>query len=90
MPGTGTAVRGQFRHLTLRFANGLTNGQSLRFGADRDLALSPFHDTSEGNGADELADGQTFRAAMTNRIGHGYSPIDGFGLVNAQRAVFGP
>jgi hypothetical protein len=112
VPGKGTAVRGQFRHLTLNFANGLTNGQSLRFGTDRDLALSPFHDTSEGNGADELggatfipsgrivrgglvfravlANGHTFRTAMTNRIGHGYSPIDGFGVVNAERAVFGP
>jgi hypothetical protein len=110
-PGTGTAVPGQFRRLTLHFDGGLDQGQGLQFGVDRDLALSPFHDSSEGNGADELggatfipsgkivrgglvfraelANGTSFTGVMRNKIGHGFSPIDGYGLVNAQRAVFG-
>jgi hypothetical protein len=111
-PATGTGVAGQFQRLTLTFAGGLDQGQGLQFGVDRDLALSPFHDTSEGNGADELggatfipsgrivrgglvfraelANGDTFTGVMRNRIGRGFTPIDGYGLVNAQRAVFGP
>ncbi len=52
-------MAGQFRHMTLRFGKGLRGGQSLQFGIDRDLALSPYGDTSEGNGADELG-GATF------------------------------
>jgi hypothetical protein len=112
VPATGTGVAGQFRRLTLDFGGGLDQGQGLQFGVDRDLALSPFHDTTEGNGADELggatfipsgrivrgglvfraelANGDTFTGVMRNKIGHGFTSIDGYGLVNAQRAVFGP
>ncbi len=111
VPGGGTAVAGQFRHMTLNFNQGLRRGQSLQFGIDRDLALSPFHDTSEGNGADELggatfipqrnvardglvfiatrADGRQIVGTMRNRIGSGWTPIDGFGVIDAQKAVLG-
>jgi len=111
VPGGGTAVAGQFRHMTLHFGNGLRHGQSLQFGVDRDLALSPYGDTSEGNGADELggatfipqrnvdrhglvfvatlANGHHIRGTMRNRIGAGWTPIDGFGVIDAQKAVLG-
>ena len=104
-------MAGQFRHLTLHFAKGLRKGQSLRFGVDRDLALSPFGDTSEGNGADELggatfipqrivarsgllfvatrADGGRIVGEMRNRIGFGWTPVDGYGLIDAEKAAFG-
>lgn len=34
-----------------------------------------------------LADGTVFRGTVANRIGAGYSPLDGYGFINAQRAV---
>ncbi len=34
-----------------------------------------------------LADGSTFSGVMTNRIGAGYSNLDGFGFINAEAAV---
>ena len=37
-----------------------------------------------------LADGSTFSGVMTNRIGAGYSFLDGFGFINAQSAVSQP
>ncbi|WP_395701486.1 S8 family serine peptidase [Aquabacterium sp.] len=37
-----------------------------------------------------LADGSTFSGVMTNRIGAGYSFLDGFGFINAQSAVNQP
>ncbi len=111
VPGGGTAVAGQFRHMTLNFGHGLRRGQSLQFGVDRDLALSPYGDTSEGNGADELggatfipqrivvrnglvfvatlANGRHIVGAMRNRIGSGWTPIDGYGVIDAQKAVLG-
>ena len=111
VPGGGTAVAGQFRHMTLRFGKGLHGGQSLQFGVDRDLALSPYGDTSEGNGADELggatfipqrkvarlglafvatrADGRRIVGVMKNRIGSGWTPIDGYGVIDAEKAVLG-
>jgi hypothetical protein len=111
VPGRGVSVAGQFRDMRLTFANGLKPGQLLRFGVDRDLALSPYGDSSEGNGADELGgatfipqrvvsragmvftavrvDGSKIRGVFTNRLGYGYSPADGFGLIDAQRAVLG-
>jgi Subtilase family len=110
VPGGGTAVDGQYRHMTLRFANGMKRGQTLRFGVDRDLALTAYGDTSEGNGADELggatfipqntvaarglvfvarlANGQKLVGSMRNRIGSGWTPIDGYGVINAEKAVF--
>jgi hypothetical protein len=109
VPGTGESVAGQFRHMSVRFANGLRRGQTLRFGVDRDLAVSGIGGASEGNGADELggatflpsgtavrggmrfnavrADGRVLRGVIANRLGAGFSPVDGFGLVNAERAV---
>jgi len=37
-----------------------------------------------------LADGSTFSGALTNRIGTGWSALDGFGFINAQSAVNQP
>jgi hypothetical protein len=111
VPAGGEAPDGVYRRMTLRFDKGLKRGQWLTFGVDRDLAVSPFGDTSEGNGADELGgaifvpkgtgdprgmvfaarrgDGSTIVGAFRNRLGHGYSPVDGYGLVDARRAVLG-
>ncbi len=111
VPGGGTATAGQWRHMTLRFTKGLRHGQTLMFGVDRDLALSAYGDTSEGNGADELggatfipqgrvaarglvfvvhlANGKRIEGVMRNRIGRGWTAIDGYGVINAEKAVFG-
>jgi hypothetical protein len=35
------------------------------------------------------ANGSTIRGALGNRLGHGGSPVDGYGVVNAERAVLG-
>jgi hypothetical protein len=35
-------------------------------------------------------DGGTFSGAFRNRIGNGYSPLDGYGFINAQAAVNAP
>jgi hypothetical protein len=32
----------------------------------------------------------SFNGRLTNRIGHGYSPLDGFGFINAEAAVAAP
>jgi hypothetical protein len=37
-----------------------------------------------------LADGATFEGIMKNRIGSGYSQLDGFGFINAEAAVSAP
>ncbi|MDX6300393.1 MAG: hypothetical protein QOF53_1607 [Nocardioidaceae bacterium] len=103
------SVKGQFRHLKVVFRHGLRHGQAVKFGVDRDLAISGFGGSNEGNGANELGgavlipqgrkltrgmvfkatrvDGSTFTGVIRNRLGHGFSPVDGFGLINAQRAV---
>ncbi|MET0999580.1 MAG: S8 family serine peptidase [Marmoricola sp.] len=36
-----------------------------------------------------LANGRTIRGTMVNRLGHGYTPVDGYGLVNAEEAALG-
>ena len=36
-----------------------------------------------------LSNGQTITGTMDNRVGTGWSPVDGYGLVNAQWAVLG-
>ena len=36
-----------------------------------------------------LANGQTITGYMTSKIGAGFSPVDGYGLVNAEKAVLG-
>lgn len=56
--GTGAAAK-QYRRLSLTFKSGLRKGQGLRFGIDRDLAISGFGGASDGKGADELG-GATF------------------------------
>lgn len=35
------------------------------------------------------ADGSTVRGALVNRLGRGWSPVDGYGVVDAERAVLG-
>jgi len=111
VPGGGESVAGQFRHMTLNFKSGLKEGQALRFGVDRDLAVSGFGGSNEGNGADELGgatflpsgvaepegmefvaervDGRRIRGVMSNRLGSGWTPVDGFGLIDAEEAVLG-
>jgi hypothetical protein len=37
-----------------------------------------------------LADGATFDGRMRNRLGAGFSQLDGFGFVNAEAAVNAP
>ncbi len=107
----GESVAGQYRRMTLRFTKGLRDGQGLQFNVDRDLAISGFGGSNEGNGADELGgqvfypqnraipyglgfiavreDGTKIYGAMRNRLGRGFSPVDGYGLINAEKAVLG-
>ena len=111
VPAGGQAAKGQFRRMTLSFTSNLKRGQAMKFGVDRDLAISGFGGANEGNGADELggavflpqektipiglgfiatrADGRKIYGAMTNRLGQGFTPVDGYGLVNAEKAVLG-
>jgi len=111
VPGGGQSVTGQYRHLTLNFASGLTSGQGLKFGVDRDLAISGYGGSNEGNSADELggavflpqgtantqgmtfvaelANGQKFTGMLTNQLGHGWTNVDGYGVINAEKAVLG-
>jgi hypothetical protein len=111
VPGGGQSVAGQFRHLTVNFGSGLASGQGLQFGIDRDLAVSGFGGSNEGNGADELggavfmpqgtavpqgmkfvgtlANGQQIVGTLSNRLGRGFTPVDGYGMINAEKAVFG-
>ncbi|WP_148573068.1 S8 family serine peptidase [Nocardioides caldifontis] len=111
VPAGGDAPKGVYRRMTLKFPKGLKRGQWLTFGVDRDLAMSPFGDVSEGNGADELGGaisipqgtgdprGMVFEARRTNgskivgqfrnRLGKGYSPVDGYGLLDAKKTVLG-
>ena len=108
-PGGGWP--GQFRRMHVRFRDGLARGQAVRFGVDRDLAVSGIGGSNEGNGADEIggatffpsgvavrsgmrftatrADGATFTGVVRNRLGRGFSPVSGYGLIDAQRAVLG-
>jgi hypothetical protein len=105
------AGSGQYRHLTLNFARGLTRGQSVSSGIDRDLAVSGFGGANEGNGADELggavflpqrlpvpyglaftalrADGRRIEGTINNRRGSGFTPVDGYGVIDAERLVLG-
>jgi hypothetical protein len=105
----GGASTGQFRHMQVRFRDGLSRGQAVRFGIDRDWAVSGIGGSNEGNGADEIggatffpsgvadrtgmtfratrADGTSFTGVVDNRLGRGFSPVSGYGLIDAQRAV---
>ena len=82
--------------LTINFpANAFRSGSLLAFGIDRDLAAS----SNGGNSADFLdgatfsvrlntaAGEQIFSGTLRNRIGNGYSPVDGPGLLNAWAAL---
>ena len=111
VPGGGQSVAGQYRHLTLNFASGLRSGQGLTFGVDRDLAISGYGGSNEGNSADELggavflpqgtadahgmtfvgqlANGKTITGMTINVLGHGWTPVDGYGMINAENAVLG-
>lgn len=111
VPGGEAAGSGQFRRMTVTFADGLKSGQAVRFGIDRDLSLTASGGSNQGNGADEIGgatflpsgvvvrdgmefkgtrvDGTSFVGVVRNQIGAGFSPVDGYGLVNAQKAVFG-
>ena len=37
----------------------------------------------------ELANGQKITGSISNNLGSGFSPVDGYGVINAQEAVFG-
>ena len=37
----------------------------------------------------KLANGRTIRGSFKNDLGYGFSPVDGYGLVNAEKAVLG-
>jgi len=37
-----------------------------------------------------LADGTPFKGTFSNRIGKGWTPVDGYGFINAQKAVSEP
>jgi hypothetical protein len=109
--GRGESVRGQYHRMTLTFKQGLESGQALKFGIDRDLAVSGFGGANEGNGADELggatflpqrialpegmefsarlANGRIIRGSLKNDLGYGFTPVDGYGLVNAEEAALG-
>jgi hypothetical protein len=109
--GGGQSVTGQYRHLTLNFKNGLKSGQALQFGIDRDLAISGYGGSNEGNAADELggavfmpqgnadthgmtyvgelANGQRITGMLVNKLGHGWTAVDGYGMINAEKAVLG-
>ncbi len=111
VPGRGQSVTGQYRHLKLKFAKGLKSGQALRFGVDRDLAISGYGGSNEGNSADELggavfmpqgytarrgmvfvgrlANGRKIVGMLRNRLGHGWTAVDGYGVINAEKAVLG-
>ena len=78
--------------LTLTFGSTFTPGQTISFGIDRDLSAI----NAEGNSADLLA-GADIKAtinsstvllgAFANQLGKGFTFADGYGLVNAQKAV---
>ena len=77
--------------LTLTFS-GFVTGTFLNFGIDRDLASL----NSGGNSADLLAgakvtatfsSGTAATGVFVNNIGTGYSPLDGYGLINVPAAL---
>jgi len=80
------------RILTLSFGSTFTPGKTISFGIDRDLSAI----SAGGNSADLLA-GADIKAtinsstillgAFANQLGAGFTFADGYGLVNAQKAV---
>ena len=80
------------RVLTLNFGNTFTPGKTIAFGIDRDFAGI----NASGNSADDLGGASVVAiadpnaplfTALNNQIGHGFSPSDGFGLIDAKLAV---
>ncbi len=87
-----SSVSADQRVLTLSFGGNFTPGQSISFGIDRDLAGI----SAGGNSADFLAGasvvattntGQTLYGAFANILGSGFSPSEGYGLIDAESAV---
>lgn len=86
-----SSLSADLRVLTLNFGN-FTPGKSIRFGIDRDYAGI----NAGGNSADALG-GVSVTAvadpkaplftAFNNQLGHGFSPTDGQGLLDAKLAV---
>ncbi|MFN2476332.1 MAG: S8 family serine peptidase [Chthoniobacterales bacterium] len=86
------SLSSDLRILTLTFGSGLIAGDSISFGIDRDLVGI----NAGGNSADLLGgalitgmthEGQTLYGAFANRLGSDFSPIEGYGLLDARRAV---
>jgi hypothetical protein len=80
------------RVLTLNFGNTFTPGKTIAFGIDRDLAGI----NASGNSADNLGGASVTAVAdpnaplftaFNNQLGHGFSPSDGQGLIDAKIAV---
>jgi subtilase family protein len=80
------------RVLTLNFGNTFTPGKTIAFGIDRDLAGI----NAGGNSADNLGGASVTAVAdpnaplftaFNNQLGHGFSPVDGQGLIDAKLAV---
>ncbi|MFL6521447.1 MAG: S8 family serine peptidase [Chthoniobacterales bacterium] len=80
------------RVLTLNFGNTFTPGKTIAFGIDRDLAGI----NASGNSADNLGGASVAAVvdpnaplftAFNNQLGHGFSPADGQGLIDAKAAV---
>jgi len=80
------------RVLTLNFGNTFTPGKTIAFGIDRDLAGI----NASGNSADNIGGASVTAVvnpnaplftAFNNQLGHGFSPADGQGLIDAKAAV---
>jgi hypothetical protein len=78
------------RKLTLEFGDTFTPGKTLAFGIDRDFvginAGGNSADLLGGGSVMAIADGPLY-TAFTNQLGHGFSPADGQGLIDARVAV---
>jgi hypothetical protein len=83
----------RFRRVVIELREGaIRNGNRLAFAIDTDFATSG----ADGNTADDLAGAavsiathqdETMETSLTNVIGTGYSPKDGFGLIDAPAAL---
>ncbi len=82
---------GEFETLTLTFASGaFTGASSVNFGVDRD-----FVQAGGGNHGDYLSGGQisavttkgTGQGTFVNKLGTGFSILDGWGFIDAQKAL---
>ena len=87
-----STLSADMRVLTLNFGNTFTPGKTITFGIDRDFAGI----SASGNNADDLGGASVVAiadpsaplfTAFNNQIGHGFSPGDGFGLIDAKVAV---